>query len=277
MVKGKDGKSTVYGAFGWYAAKLSPGDDVNGVNSQWMHGTIGWGKDGSAAIDITRGFFMNMFSNPGSHGCTRLENKAVAYLRSILPVGTDIYRVYARESTREMEVTSDGKVLNPLRRYSANFNAPARWDYILLTNGAQQSGGLTADANTIINQAISFSTGVNLIEQGSYDVDQYPNATQLNYKNSAASGKSGDRYRIDSGKAKDPTNFKGYFLVDEGRFVDYAHPNEAAVQGKVHVSGLLDFRNSVPEFLKATGYHFPPVTVWKSGDAEDAAQANRGR
>ncbi|UYL09656.1 L,D-transpeptidase [Bdellovibrio sp. SKB1291214] len=258
----KNGKDTVYGAFGWYAAKLSPSDDVNGVNSQWMHGTIGWGVDGSDAIDITRGFFMNMFSNPGSHGCTRLENRAIAYLREILPTGTDIYRVYARESTRERQaVLSDGSVI-PLTRYKNAYNNPARWDYILLTDGAQKAGGLSADATNIITKNIPVIQGNNFLEQGSYMVDQYPTATPLNYKNSASSGKSGDRYRIDAGKEKAPTNFRGYFLVDEGRFIDYQHPDARAVKGKVKVSGLLDFRTTVPEQLKATGYHFPPAVIY---------------
>ncbi|QLY24461.1 L,D-transpeptidase [Bdellovibrio sp. KM01] len=258
----QNGKDTVYGAFGWYAAKLSPSDDVNGVNSQWMHGTIGWGVDGSDAIDITRGFFMNMFSNPGSHGCTRLENRAIAYLREILPVGTDIYRVYARESTRERQTILSDDTVIPLSRYKEAYNNPVRWDYILLTDGAQKSGGLSADATNIITKNIPVIQGQNFIEQGNYMVDRYPTAAQLNYKNSASSGKSGDRYRIDAGKSKEPTNFRGYFLVDEGRFIDYQHPDARAVKGKVKVSGLLDFRTSVPENLKATGYHFPPNIIY---------------
>lgn len=268
MVKDAKGDTTMHGAFGWYAAKVTPADDINGMNYQWMHGTIGWGKDGAAAIELTRGFFANMFTNPGSSGCTRLENRAVAYLRSILGTGTDIYRVYARESTRELETITGvfKKKVSPLPRYAHNFERPAVWKYILLTDGAQRSNGLTADAQEIINKAIPVIAGQNLIEQGTYDVDQYPNAAALNFGKSAASGESGDRYKIDSGWEKDAakTNFRGYYLVDEGRFIDYKHPDKTATKGAVRVSGLADFRDSVPEFLATSGKHNPPKVTYRT-------------
>lgn len=267
MVDDAHGKSTIYGAFGWFAAKVTPSDEASGMNYQWIHGTIGWGKDGGASVDLTRGILMNMFSNPGSSGCTRLENRAVAYLRSILPPGTDIFRIYAQESTREKEGTSGGffkKKTTPLPRYADKFEKPGRWDYILLTDGAQQSGGLTADAKTIIDKAIPVISGKNLIEQGSYEIDQYPNAMGRNYNNLASSGKSGDRYEIDPGTEETPTKFIGYFLVDEGRFIDYKHPDVRATKGAIKVSGLEDFRNSVPEFLVTSGAHNPAPVVFKT-------------
>lgn len=268
MVKGSDGKKTIYGAFGWYAAKLEPDDEISGVNYQWIHGTIGWGKDGDAAIDLTRSALLNIFSNPGSSGCTRLENRAVAYLRHLLPVGTDIYRVYARESTREKEIVKGvfSKKVIPLPRYADKYKNPLRWDYILLTNGAQDSGGLTADANTILLRSISIIPSVNLIEQGSYEVDQYPNVVTPNYNQGASSGKSGDRYEIDSGKEGYRTKFKGYFLIDEGRFVDYKHPSSEETDGVIKVSGLPDFRESIPEFLVTSGEHNPPEIEYRRDD-----------
>ncbi|KHD89384.1 MAG: hypothetical protein OM95_03160 [Bdellovibrio sp. ArHS] len=268
MVDDGRGGTTIYGAFGWYAAKVSPADEINGMNYQWLHGTIGWGRDGSESIELTRGFLMNLFSNPGSAGCTRLENRAIAYLRSFLPVGTDIYRIYARESTREKEVISGffKKKVTPLPRYADKYENPGNWNYILLTDGAQQSGGLTADAKTIIDKAIPVVTNYNLIEAGNYQYDQYPNATALNYTRTAASGRSGDRYRIDSGKKEDAgkTNFRGYFLVDEGRLLDYSHPDSQSTKGVIKVSGLADFRNSVPEFLATTGAHNPPEIQYQA-------------
>lgn len=267
MVNGKNGE-TVYGAFGWYAAKLTPAGESGGVNYQWMHGTIGWGKDGSAAIDVTRGFLLNLFSNPGSHGCTRVENRAIAYMRELLPVGTDIYRVYARESTREKEIVSGSfkrTVSQPLPSYAAQFKRPARWDYILLTDGAQASGGLTADARTIIEKAVDVNSS-NLLEKGSYEVNQYPSALQPNYTYATSSGLTGDRYGIDGSYQGSATNFRGYFLVDEGRFINYQHPNERAVGGRVKVSGLPDFRNSVPEYLSTTGSHNPPEIQYRSNN-----------
>jgi hypothetical protein len=250
----QNGKSTMYGAFGWYAARLSPAD-ASGVNHQWMHGTIGWGKDEDKAIELTRGVFVNMFSNPGSHGCTRLENRSIAFLRNLLPVGTDIYRVYARESTRENTT--------PLSRYADKYNNPGHWEYILLTDGAQKINGLTADAATIRGSGISVLQGVNFLEEGVFNYNRYPSAGKPDYSKSAASGKSGDRYQIDSGRPQDPTNFRGYFLVDEGRFVDYQHPDEKTVNGKVKVSGLADFRDSVPESLATAGAHYPPKVNYK--------------
>lgn len=237
MTRGKDGE-TIYGAFGWYAAKVTPADDRDGMNYQWMHGTMGWGKDGPLAIRMTRGFMLNMVSNPGSSGCTRLENRAIAYLRSLLPVGTDIYRVYAKEASRN------------LGRYAAVQNNPGQWNYILTTLEAQRSGGLEADAQVVSRKGVSAS---NILEQGTYDVDRYPTVTALNYNENPSSGKTGDRYKIDSGLKKDAanSNFQGYFLVDEGRFVNYKHPSYQATRGRVKTSGLPDFRNNVPEFLTA--------------------------
>jgi hypothetical protein len=194
-----------------------------------------------------------------------LENRSIAFLRHILPVGTDIYRVYARESVRE-----NGAVLS---RY-VNEQTPGRWEYILLTDGAQKVNGLTADAATIRGSGIAIMKDVNFLEEGVFNYDRYPNPVAPDYSKSAASGKTGDRYKIDSGKAKDQANthFRGYFLIDEGRFVDYQHPNETAVEGKVKVSGLADFRNSVPESLRTTGTHYPPPINFKglNGDANEA-------
>lgn len=262
--KNSRGETSVYGAFGWYAAKLTPSDGTNGVNYQWIHGTIGWGSDGSKAVDLTRGILINLFSNPGSHGCTRLENQAVAFLRYLLPAGTDVYRVYAHESTREEEKVKGffNKKVTPLPRYANVYKVPGKWNWILLTDGAQKSGGLTADANTILSKNIPVSSE-NLLERGTYNYDQYPNAIAPNYRNMASSGKSGDRYEIDSGEDGKPTHFKGYFLVDDGQFIDYQHPDYQATNGKVRTSGLFDFRNSIPDYLRATGTHHPPEITYK--------------
>lgn len=266
MVKGADGKDTIYGAFGWYAAKITPADENDGVNYQWMHGTIGWGKDGAQSIDVTRGILINIFANPGSHGCTRLENRAIAFMRSFLVPGTDVYRVYARESTREKEIISGifKKTITPFPRYANNYKNPAHWNFILVTEGAQKVNGLTADARGVLAAGVQVTPGVNLLDQGVFDVNQYPKVHGLDYRYTASTGKSGDRYRIDSGREEDAdkTHFAGYFLVDEGRFIDYHHPDEAAVKGKIHVSGLLDFRNTLPRFLVTSGAHNPPEILY---------------
>lgn len=114
---------------------------------------------------------------------------------------------------------------------------------------------------TIYKERIPYSRPVNLLEQGSYRVDGYPNASRLDYSQPAHSGKSGDRYEIDTvaDRYTSRSNFHGYFLVDEGRFIDYQHPDQQKTQGVIHVSGLPDFRHSVPDFLKTTGIYYLPL------------------
>jgi hypothetical protein len=155
--------------------------------------------------------------------------------------------------------------VTPLPRYAEAYNNPGTWNYILLTDGAQQSGGLTADAELVKASGIPIVKGQNFLEEGTFRFDRYPNATPADYNYSPSSGKTGDRYSIDSGANNAPTNFRGYFLVDEGRFVDYQHPDATAVAGKVHVSGLDDFRTSVPEFLTTTGEHHPASVTYRNG------------
>lgn len=260
-----DGEETMYGAFGWFAAMLSPEKDVD---YQWMHGTIGWGKDGDAAIELTRSVLLNIFSDPGSSGCTRLSNASIAYLRYLLPIGTDVYRVYAKESSRvpvcaKYSVYGECVKLIPTSRYKNQMQRFA-WDYILLTDGAQKMNGLTADARTIEAQQIPVIPGVNLIEKGTVTFDQYPTPVPLNYTWISSSGRSGDRYEIDDVYGEQPSRFHGYFLVDEGRLVDYAHPSQdPAGRNNVNVGGLDDFKTGVPEELATSGRHTPPAVTYK--------------
>lgn len=258
--KDGQGKDTIYGAFGWYAAKVTPGGADEGLNYQWMHGTIGWASDKQAPIQLTRTFMLNLFSNPGSAGCTRLSNGQVSFMRHLLPVGTDIYRVYAKEATRQDPCAARNfwrtcKQENIIPQY-ANQRSPKPWEYIMLTDGAQRSGGLTADADTIRRMGVPVIPGSNLIERGTVEIDQYPTPISLDYLQTAASGKSGDRYRIDEETGRSPTNFRGVFLVEEGRFVDYAHPSPQATGGKVRISGLKEFRSAMPAFMVASGSYF---------------------
>jgi hypothetical protein len=260
----RDGEPIIYGAFGWYAAMLSPAKEVN---YQWMHGTMGWGMDGDVAIQLTRSYLLNLFSDPGSSGCTRLSNASIAYLRSLLPVGTDLYRVYARESARLPQCakfTAFGNCaqLNVDPRYAKQTKRLA-WDYILLTDGAQKMGGLAADVPTVLASHIPVIPGVNLIEKGSVTFDQYPTPVQRNYTWIASSGKTGDRYEIDEPYGEQATNFRGYFLVDEGRFIDYAHPQDPSRRNNIRVGGLEDFKSTVPEGLATHGKHTPPKVIYK--------------
>ena len=135
------------------------------------------------------------------------------------------------------------------------------WNYILFTNGAAESNGLTADAQVIQSKGISVASE-NLIEQGSYKVDKYPNVVPLNYTKSSYDG-GGDRYEIQDQYGDTPDIFKGYFVIDEGRFVDYAHPSPAATGEKIRISGLPEFRTTVPDYLKTSGPIQIPKTTWR--------------
>ncbi|MFP5519066.1 MAG: L,D-transpeptidase [Bdellovibrionia bacterium] len=270
ITKDSNNKDTIYGAFGWYAAKVHPGGSDGGMNYQWIHGTIGWASDKQASIELTRTTLLNLLSNPGSSGCTRLSNGQVSYLRHLLPVGTDIYRVYAREATREKSCLRKNFWGNcvqekTLAGYEGQ-NKSKDWEYIMLTDGAQRSNGLTADADSIRKLGLNIIPGKNLIESGSVEIDQYPNAMALNYTYPPETGKTGDRYMIDEPTGRNGTKFRGVFLVDEGRFIDYAHPSREATGGKIRVSGLAEFRTTVPEHLRTSGTYFMEEPKYKTDD-----------
>lgn len=261
---------TIYGAFGWYAALLTPSNRETGVNYQWIHGTIGWASDKNAPIQLTRTWLLNLVSDPGSSGCTRLSNDQVSYLRHILPAGTDIFRVYAHEATRENPCAKTGffgkcKKENIFESYK-NQATPLKWNYIMLTDDAQKTNGLTADAATIESLQIPVIEGQNLIEKGTAEIKQYPTAIGINYIKSASSGLSGDRYSIDDPTGTEESHFKGVFLVDEGKFINYEHPNTEKTQTKIRVGGFENFKSNVPDSLKTDGsyYQTPPAYLKKN-------------
>jgi hypothetical protein len=242
-----------YGAFGWYAGKLHPASGRNGVDYQWLHGTIGWGADGDAVIDLTRGTLINMFGNPGSAGCTRLSNISIAYLRHLLPAGTDIYRVYAREATRLDPCLSTSfwgscREERVFPQYAQQYS-PLPWDFTLLTDDPQISGGVTSDTRTLLAKGYLIRQDVNVIEQGTHYIDQYPSITVADYNFEPSSGKTGDRYMIDDPTREQPTQFRGAFIIDEGRFVDYEHPKSS----KVVIGGLQEFQTKMPAELQTDG------------------------
>ena len=174
------------------------------------------------AINQTRGFFANLFADPRSHGCTRLENKAIAYLQSFILPGTDVYRVYAMEAFADANLT----------RYSAQ-KTPVLFDFILTKDQVRMSSPNSSAASAVkqrlSSNAISSS---DILEEGSYQASQYPTGQPLTSKR-ASSGLSGDTYSLGH------QAFKGVFLVDEGRFVNYDHPVEMPRGGVVGSSAVL--------------------------------------
>lgn len=186
-----NGEGDMRGAFGWYTKFVGPN-----ANGQWTHGTAGWGKDKKDFIlfkDSLWGKIMNIFASIRSHGCTRVDNESIAYLRSLVPVGTPLIKIYAREAYRD-----------PSRSmYPKN---AGRWEYILTKNGHQaKNNHQLADRATVLNQGTPQSEW---IEQGVYEVDQMPDVAD------------GDLYRF-GGSA-----FHGHFVVDEGTVVNYRHPSD---------------------------------------------------
>ncbi len=193
-----NGVGSARGAFGWYTAMVEPNS-----NQQWIHGTYGWGRDRNKYIHYTRNLWVNIFANPRSSGCTRVENQAIAYLRHLLPVGTEIVRVYAHEGYRDPNRTA--------------YNAAARpvaWDWVLTTEGVQKDGP-DSDRQAVLERRISPAS---FIEQGTYAIDRYPDAKGIMPKEPYYSGKSGNTYAIHDNE------FQGVYLVDEGRFIYYRHP-----------------------------------------------------
>jgi hypothetical protein len=193
------GIGSMRGAFGWYTLKVEP----NG-NGQWMHGTAGWGADKKRFIlrkETFAGRWADLFGSIRSHGCTRIDNESIAYLRTLLPIGTTYVKIYAKEGTR---------------RAAPLANGPERdsWSYILTKAG----GGVTnkhqvADRDTVLASGTPRSEW---IEEGTLTFDRYPHAVPFDRKKNKSEG--GDLYELGA------RAFHGVFLVDEGTLVDYQHP-----------------------------------------------------
>jgi hypothetical protein len=186
-----NGEGAMRGAFGWYTKFVGPN-----ANGQWTHGTAGWGKDKKDFILFKESFWgklTNLFTSIRSHGCTRGDNESIAYLRGLVPVGTPLIKIYARETYRD-----------PARSmYPKN---AGRWEYILTKNGHQEKNNhQLADRQTVLNQGTPQSEW---IDQGVYEVDQMPDVAD------------GDLYKL-GGSA-----FQGHFVVDEGTVLNYQHPSQ---------------------------------------------------
>lgn len=224
-----NGEGQMRGAFGWYTTHMEPSD-----SGQWMHGTIGWGSDGSKFIDIAHGkgalgFLGNLFSDLRSHGCTRHENRAIAYLQNLLPAGTALIKIYAKEELRDGE----------LKRYESQ-KEPIHWEYILTKEDVRSTNPRSSDAAKVRARGVSKDM---ILEEGSYDADQYPTVVEISGR-SAKSGKSGDSYKLFRNEGP-----FGVFYVDEGVVTsDYRHP------AGVDYEGISDFRDRlVPNYMKFVG------------------------
>lgn len=187
-----NGKGAMRGAFGWYTALVGPNS-----HNQWTHGTIGWGVDKDKYIRLPRKWYVNLFADPRSHGCTRTDNESIAYLRQILPVGTPIFKIYANEAFYDASLKDYPKTSKP-------------WNYIMTKNGVRVDGQ-RADRDEVLKAGTPQNQW---LEEGMYNAKQYPELRKLT-----------DRYK--AGKE----NISGTFYADVGLLDGYSHPKTLDIGG----------------------------------------------
>jgi len=202
------------GAFGWYTVFVGPNND-----GQWMHGTTGWGADKSNLVrfqDSFLGGIADIFAKLGSHGCTRLSNEAIAYMRSNFRVGEYLIKIYAKETLKDQS----------LQGYPAKGDL-GHFPYIITTVGYGKNNA----QHEVAARDVVLADGTpqsEWLEQGTFDYDQTPTPA------------SGDHYHVG--------NFQGVFNVDDGTLSsDYRHP----VDGKLKVAGYPGRESALPAFARS--------------------------
>lgn len=233
------------GAFGWYTAHVGPN-----ARAQWTHGTLGWGRDKDKYIQATKKYIANILADPRSSGCSRLTNEAVTYLRHLLPVGTPIVKIYAKEALKD-----------PSRmNYSSSFQ---EWPYILTKENAYSKHNFSSDKEQVLSRGVPTSE---FIEQGTYLVDAFP--TMVNYKDgddisslSAKVNKTGNVYRVHENK------MKGVFYIDVGLVKNYSHPKDSAIK----VGGYKTSKD-VPSWMRATSKNDFSSAAYKNPDRKSDRQ-----
>lgn len=202
----------VRGAFGWYTAKIGPN-----AHAQWTHGTLGRGADQDRFIKLPKTQLAQFYSDPRSFGCTRVENQAIAYLHDLLPVGTRVIKVYAKEAIADKELTS-----------YKNSNVPESFEWALSSDEVRKENPNSSSRPNQILRAVPESA---IMEVGTYMIDTKPDAVEFK-KFVKADKLSATIIRPEANLYDLPeTSFHGTFLVDEGRFVNYKHPRELRTGG----------------------------------------------
>ena len=223
------GYGTYRGAFGWYTAKVGPD-----AHMQWTHGTYGWGADGNKFIEETRGFWANLFADPRSHGCSRVSNEHIAFIRELLPIGSSVIKIYAREAYADPNLSN----------YTGS--EKGEFDYILTKNGVRRDGQ-KAGRDTVLKAG---TPSHQYLEEGTLHYKRIPEANVfLSGRSGKDSGWNGNVYGL---KHED---MKGVFLVDEGRILKYAHPTHHEKIGRGGFRNI-EFPN---DFIAAsnTAYSLP--------------------
>jgi hypothetical protein len=221
------------GAFGWYTAFVAPEPF-----GQWTHGTLGWGSDKDTYIKKVKRPLINMVSDPRSSGCTRNNNEAIAFLRSIIDVGAPIIKIYAKEAIMDQN----------LSRYP---NTTTEWKYVLTKSKNQAIARSEVEKNLGINDAdldafweakklggemiLDPKSPLNqILEVGTYDIDTHPDIIEYTpggmlTRFSRKIDRHGNVYGV---KEKE---MHGTFYVDAGVLSGYAHPDST-----LDVSGFRD-------------------------------------
>ena len=198
---GRDG--LVRGAFGWYTAKIGPN-----AFAQWTHGTLGWGADGDRFIQIPKTQLAQYYSDPRSFGCTRVENQAIAFLQELLPVGTRIVKIYARET--------ESKVQTPRSDVTS-------WDWVLTKEGVR-----SPRPDSIGRAAVTLRDvpAEEVLETGTYKLNV--NAKAVTFKKEVKGERLSATIIRPEANLYDlkESAFRGEFLVNEGRLSNYSHPKE---------------------------------------------------
>lgn len=190
------------GAFGWYTAIIGPSS-----GEQWLHGTWGWGKNDDSArfIEALHHSPLSHSELHTSHGCSRIENRAIALLREILQPGTRIVKIYAREAFGHIPTHS-----------SADF---ASWPYVLTSENSDEAP--PSSRASVEQRRVPRA---DWLEEGTYRFRTQ--ATLIPLTTAKNPHRNGNIYGIPA------SSFHGYFLVDEGHVVNYRHPKELKIGGE---------------------------------------------
>lgn len=210
-------RGLVRGAFGWYTAKIGPN-----TYAQWTHGTIGWGADRDRFIKLPKSQLARYYSDSRSFGCTRLENQAIAYLQDLLPVGTKVVKIYAREALADKGLE---RYIDP--RDGIAYQSKI-FEWLLTSDGIRKENANSINRPAQLLQDVKEDS---ILEAGSYKVDSLP--TIVEFKKTVKADKlSATVVRAEANLYEIPeSSFQGTFLIDEGRVVGYKHPRELRVGG----------------------------------------------
>jgi hypothetical protein len=264
------------GAFGWYAGLMGPGNH----NKQWMHGTYGLGNDGDYFIKFARGetflgsLAVSFGANLRSSGCSRMANPYIAYLQHAVPEGTPVLKVYAKEGMRS-SASIERRYLSRIQIDGKKYQG-MKFDWVLTATQGSATGQSVKYSSQRAH-ALKFRGSDPILEEGSYIVDIYPDPVPRDYSTADCEGKlrkvTGDIYCVGtpktvsgSGTAADLAmgrqadgQFQGVFLVDEGRFINYQHPQHA----NITVGG---YEKSLPRDVETAGAYTVPNPVTSSSN-----------